>query len=52
MRITPWYRAALAPFAAIGSSAHYIGHAAVVLLTLAIFLGTRTLGRGAARPVN
>src|SRR5262245_5858283 len=45
MKITPWYLAALAPFAAIGYSGAYLGHAAVVLLTLGIFLGTLSLGR-------
>ena len=30
MKITPWYLAALAPFAAIGCSGAYLGHAAVV----------------------
>src|ERR1700678_759266 len=29
MKITPWYLAALAPFAAIGCSGAYLGHAAV-----------------------
>jgi hypothetical protein len=45
MKITPWYLAALAPFAAIGCSGDYLGHAAVVLLTIGIFLGTLSLGR-------
>ena len=45
MRITPWYLAALTPFAAIGCSGAYLGHAAVVVLTLGIFLGTLSLGR-------
>ena len=45
MKITPWYLAALAPFAAMGCSGAYLGHAAVVLLTLGIFLGTLALGR-------
>jgi hypothetical protein len=45
MKITPWYLAALAPFAAIGCSGAYLGHAAVVVLTLGIFLGTLSLGR-------
>ncbi len=47
MKITPWYLAALAPFAAIGCSGAYLGHAAVVVLTLGIFLGTLSLGRAA-----
>ena len=45
MKITPWYLAALAPFAAMGCSGVYLGHAAVVALTLGIFLGTLSLGR-------
>lgn len=50
MKITPWYLAALAPFAAIGCSGAYLGHAAVVMLTLGIFLGTLSLGRTASTP--
>jgi hypothetical protein len=45
MKITPWYLAALAPFAAIGYSGAYLGHALVLVLTLGIFLGTLSLGR-------
>ena len=45
MKITPWYLAALAPFAAIGCSGAYLGHAAVVVLTIGIFYGTLSLGR-------
>lgn len=52
MRITPWYLAALAPFAAIGASGAYLGHAAVLVLTLGIFLGTLSLGRTASPPPN
>ncbi len=47
MKITPWYLAALAPFAAIGASGAYLGHAVVVALTVGIFLGTLSLGRAA-----
>ena len=50
MKITPWYLAALAPFAAIVSSGSYLGHAAVVLLTIGIFLGTLSLGRTTGNP--
>jgi hypothetical protein len=49
MKITPWYLAALAPFAAIGCSGAYLGHAAVILLTIGIFLGTLSLGRVASQ---
>ncbi len=52
MKITPWYLAALAPFAAIGCSGAYLGHAAVVMLTLGIFLGTLSLGRAATPPTQ
>src|SRR4051812_10911878 len=40
MNITPWYLAALAPFAAIGYSGAYLGHAVVIMLTMGIFFGT------------
>jgi hypothetical protein len=50
MRITPWYLAALAPFAAIGCSGAYLGHATVVVLTIGIFLGTLSLGGPATPP--
>jgi hypothetical protein len=49
MKITPWYLAALAPFAAVGYSGAYLGHAVVVALTVGIFLGTLSLG-GAPTP--
>lgn len=49
MRIAPWYLAALAPFAAIGYSGAHMGHALVVLLTVGIFLGTLSMGRGGRR---
>jgi len=52
MKITPWYLAALTPFAAIGCSGAYLGHAAVVALTLGIFLGTLSLGRTTSSPTN
>lgn len=45
MKITPWYLAALAPFAAIGYSGAYLGHVMVVVLTIGIFCGTLSLGR-------
>ena len=45
MKITPWYLAAWAPFAAIGWSGAYLGHAMVVVLTIGIFCGTLALGR-------
>jgi len=45
MKITPWYLAALAPFAAIGYSGAYLGHVMVVVLTIGIFCGTLAMGR-------
>jgi hypothetical protein len=50
MKITPWYLAALAPFAAIGYSGAYLGHAVVVVLTMGIFFGTLSLGRTPTPP--
>lgn len=50
MKITPWYLAALAPFAAIGWSGAYLGHAAVVMLTVGIFWGTLSMGRATSTP--
>jgi hypothetical protein len=50
MKITPWYLVALTPFAAIGCSGAYLGHAAVVALTVGIFLGTLSLGRTPTPP--
>ena len=52
MRITPWYLAALAPFAAIGCSGAYLGHAAVVVLTLGTFYGTLSLGKASTPPAD
>src|SRR5262245_59055627 len=51
-KISRCYLAALAPFAAIGCSGAYLGHAAVVVLTIGIFLGTLSLGRTASTPPN
>jgi hypothetical protein len=45
MKITPWYLAALSPFAALGYSGAYMGHAFVLVLTMGIFFGTLSLGR-------
>ena len=50
MKITPWYLAALAPFAAIGWSGAYLGHVVVVVLTIGIFCGTLSLGRSNNSP--
>jgi hypothetical protein len=45
MKLTPWYLAALAPLAAAGCSGAFLGHFAVLALTLGIFFGTLSLGR-------
>jgi hypothetical protein len=50
MKITPWYLAALTPFAAVGFSGAYLGHAAVVLLAIGIFFGTLGLNRVPSPP--
>lgn len=47
MKLTPWYLAALAPIAIAGCSGTFFGHVAVLALTLGIFFGTLSLGRGA-----
>ena len=45
MKLTPWYLAALAPFAVVGCSGAFYGHLAVLMLTFGIFFGTLSLGR-------
>jgi hypothetical protein len=45
MKVTPWCLAALAPIAAAGCSGAFLGHFAVLALTLGIFFGTLSLGR-------
>lgn len=45
MKLTPWFLAALAPFAVVGCSGAVYGHLAVLLLTFCIFFGTLSLGR-------
>lgn len=47
MKLTPWYLAALAPLAVAGCSGAFLGHFAVLALTLGIFFGTLSLGRHA-----
>lgn len=47
MRLTPWYLAAIAPLAVAGCSGAFLGHLAVLALTLGIFFGTLSLGRQA-----
>ena len=48
MKLTPWYLVAIAPIAVAGCSGAFLGHCAVLAVTLCIFFGTLTLGRHAA----
>lgn len=45
MKLTSWILAALAPIAIAGCSGAFLGHFAVLAVTVAIFVGTLTLGR-------
>jgi hypothetical protein len=45
MKLTPWYLVAFAPIAVAGCSGAFLGHCAVLGVTLCIFFGTLTLGR-------
>jgi hypothetical protein len=45
MKLTPWYLAAIAPIAVAGCSGTFLGHFAVLAVTLGIFIGTLSLGR-------
>ena len=45
MKLTPWFLAALAPFAVVGCSGALYGHLAVLMLTFGIFFGTLSLGK-------
>jgi hypothetical protein len=47
MKLTPWYIVAVAPIAVAGCSGAFLGHCAVLAVTLCIFVGTLTLGRHA-----
>ena len=49
MKWSPLYLAALTPFAFLGSGVLF-GHTVVLIVTLAIFFGTLSLGRPPARP--
>jgi hypothetical protein len=48
MKLTPWYFAAIAPIAVAGCSGAFLGHFAVLAVTLGIFFGTLSLGRSSA----
>lgn len=50
MKLTPWYLAAIAPLAVAGCSGAFMGHCAVLAVTLCIFVGTLSLGRRTAQP--
>jgi hypothetical protein len=50
MKLTPWYLAAIAPIAVAGCSGAFLGHCAVLAVTVCIFVGTLSLGRRAAAP--
>jgi hypothetical protein len=52
MKLTPWYLAAIAPIAVAGCSGAFLGHCAVLAVTLGIFVGTLSLGRRAAGPAR
>jgi hypothetical protein len=48
MKLTPWYFVAFAPIAVAGCSGAFLGHCAVLGVTLCIFYGTLRLGRHVA----
>jgi hypothetical protein len=50
MKLTPWYFVAIAPIAVAGCSGAFLGHCAVLAVTLCIFVGTLTLGRHTPAP--
>jgi hypothetical protein len=45
MKLTPWVLVAIAPIAVAGCSGAFLGHCAVLAVTLCIFIGTLSLGR-------
>jgi hypothetical protein len=47
MKLTPWYLVAIAPIVVAGYSGAFLGHCAVLVVTVSIFVGTLTLGRHA-----
>jgi hypothetical protein len=49
MKLTPWYLVAIAPIAVAGCSGAFLGHLAVLAVTLCIFIGTLSLGRTQAQ---
>ena len=47
MKLTAFFLAALAPLAVAGCSGAFLGHFAVLAVTLGIFFGTLSLGKHA-----
>ncbi len=45
MKLTPWVLMAIAPIAVAGCSGAFMGHCAVLAVTLSIFVGTLMLGQ-------
>jgi hypothetical protein len=45
MKLTPWYLVAIAPIAVASCSGALFGQCAVLAVTIAIFVGTLSLGR-------
>lgn len=45
MKLTPWYLVALAPVAVAGCSGAILGHLAVLVVAIGIFVGTLSLNR-------
>ncbi|MGA3119507.1 MAG: hypothetical protein ABSF69_01950 [Polyangiaceae bacterium] len=48
MKLTPWYLIAITPIAVAGCSGAFLGHCAVLAVTVCIFVGTLSLGRHSA----
>jgi hypothetical protein len=48
MKLTPWYLVAIAPIAVAGCSGAFLGHCAVLAVTVCLFVGTLSLGRHSA----
>ena len=45
MKLTPWYLAALSPFAVLGCTGAMTGQLAILAVVLGIFVGTLSLNR-------
>lgn len=48
MKLSPWYLVAVAPMAVAGCTGAFVGHWAVLAVTLCIFVGTLSMGRHTA----